>query len=48
MPSSIVINRPREAYRITISVQKVVINQPLPDKQFELAIPTDYKVQTLQ
>ena len=48
MPSSIVINRPREAYRITISVQKVVINQPLPDKQFELTIPSDYKVQTLQ
>jgi hypothetical protein len=48
MPSSIVIYRPREAYRITISVQKVVINQPLPDKQFELTIPSDYKVQTLQ
>lgn len=48
MPSSIVIERPREAYRITISVQKVVIDQPLPDKQFELTIPSDYKVQTLQ
>jgi outer membrane lipoprotein-sorting protein len=29
-------------------VQKVLINQPLPDKQFELEIPKDYKVQTLQ
>jgi hypothetical protein len=48
MPSSIVIQRPREAYQITISVQKVLINQPLPDKQFELEIPRDYKVQTLQ
>jgi hypothetical protein len=48
MPSSIVIQRPREAYQITISVQKVLINQPLPDKQFELKIPSDYKVQTLQ
>jgi hypothetical protein len=48
MPSSIVIQRPREAYQITISVQKVIVNQPLPDKQFELAIPSDYKVQTLQ
>jgi hypothetical protein len=48
MPSSIVIQRPREAYQITISVQKVLINQPLPDKQFELEIPKDYKVQTLQ
>jgi hypothetical protein len=48
MPGSIVIQRPREAYQITISVQKVIINQPLPDKQFELEIPKDYKVQTLQ
>src|SRR5882757_4290515 len=37
MPSSIVIERPREAYRITISVQNVLINQPpLADKQFAL------------
>jgi hypothetical protein len=50
MPSSIVIQRPREAYQITITVQKVLINQqpPLPDKQFELKIPNDYKVQILQ
>jgi hypothetical protein len=48
MPGSIVIQRPRDSYQITISVQKVVINQPLPDKQFELTIPSDYKVQTLQ
>jgi hypothetical protein len=48
MPSSIVIDRPREAYRITISVQKVVANQPLGDEQFALKIPSDYKVQTLQ
>jgi hypothetical protein len=50
MPGSIVIQRPREAYQITISVQKVLVNQPggLPDKQFELRIPSDYKVQTLQ
>jgi hypothetical protein len=48
MPSSIVIERPREAFRITISVQKVVVNQPLGDEQFELKIPSEYKVQTLQ
>ena len=35
MPSSIVIHRLREAYQITISVQKVVVNQPLADEQFE-------------
>ena len=48
MPSSIVIERPREAFRITISVLKVVVNQPLGDEQFELKIPSEYKVQTLQ
>jgi len=48
LPSSIVIERPREAFRITISVQKVVVNQPLGDEQFELKIPSDYKVQNLQ
>jgi hypothetical protein len=48
LPSSIMIERPRESYRITISVQKVVVNQPLGDEQFVLKIPSDYKVQTLQ
>ncbi len=48
MPSSIMIERPRESYRITINVQKVVVNQPLGDEQFVLKIPSDYKVQTLQ
>jgi outer membrane lipoprotein-sorting protein len=48
LPSTIVIERPREEYRITISVQKVVLNQRLGDEQFALKIPPDYKVQTLQ
>jgi hypothetical protein len=47
MPSTIVIERPREAYRITITVQKVVLNQPLGDEQFALKIPPAYKVENL-
>jgi outer membrane lipoprotein-sorting protein len=47
MPSSIVIERPREAFRITITVQKVVLNQPIKDDNFVLKIPPDYKVQNL-
>jgi outer membrane lipoprotein-sorting protein len=47
MPESITIDRPRESYKITITVQKVVANQPLNDEQFALKIPSDYKVQTL-
>jgi hypothetical protein len=48
MPSTIVIERLREAFRITITVQKVVLNQTLGDEQFVLKIPADYKVQTLE
>ena len=48
MPGEIIIQRPREAYQITITVQKVTVNTPLGDEQFELKIPSDYKVQTLQ
>jgi hypothetical protein len=47
LPSTIMIQRPREAYQITITVQKVAVNQPLNDEQFALKIPPDYKVQTL-
>jgi len=47
MPSTITIQRPRESYQITITVQKVVVNQPLSDEQFALKVPSDYKVQTL-
>lgn len=48
LPGEITIQRPREAYQITITVQKVTVNTPLDDKQFELEIPSSYKVQTLQ
>lgn len=47
MPSTILIQRPRESYAITITLQKVVANQPLNDEQFALKIPPDYKVQKL-
>lgn len=47
MPNVITIDRPREAYQIRITVQKVVANQPLNDEQFALKIPSDYKVQNL-
>jgi hypothetical protein len=39
LPSTIMIQRPREAYQITITVQKVAVNQPLNDEQFALKIP---------
>ncbi len=48
MPGEIVIQRPREAYQITITVQSVIVNKPLSDEQFQFKIPSDYKVETLQ
>jgi outer membrane lipoprotein-sorting protein len=46
-PVTIDISRPLDEYRIRLSVEKLLINQPLPDKQFELTIPAGTKVQTI-
>jgi hypothetical protein len=47
-PGAITINRSLEELRITITVEKLVLNQPLADDQFELKVPVEYKVQKLQ
>jgi hypothetical protein len=47
-PGAITINRSLEELRITITVEKLVLNQPLADDQFELKVPPEYKVQKLQ
>jgi outer membrane lipoprotein-sorting protein len=46
-PVTIDISRPLDEYRIRLSVEKLLVNQPLPDKQFELTIPAGTKVQTI-
>jgi outer membrane lipoprotein-sorting protein len=46
-PSTITINRLLDEYKITLTVEKVTLNQPLADDQFELEVPKGYKVQTL-
>ena len=46
-PLTIDISRPIDGYRIRLSVEKLLVNQPLPDKQFELTIPQGTKVQTM-
>jgi len=46
-PSTITIDRPLEEYRITLTVEKVIVNLPLPDEQFEQTIPKGYKVQKM-
>ncbi|WP_158752275.1 DUF4292 domain-containing protein [Acidobacterium sp. S8] len=47
-PQSITIKRPLEEYQIVITFQQVTVNQPLPDNQFELAIPNGTQIQKLQ
>jgi outer membrane lipoprotein-sorting protein len=47
-PSVIRITRPLDKYEITITVEKLSINQPLTDDQFDLKIPEGTVVQTLK
>ena len=47
-PSTITINRTLQEYRIGLTVEKVIFNQPLPDDQFvPPKIPAGYKVQRM-
>lgn len=47
-PGTIVITRPLESGRITLTIQKVVSNQALTDDQFELKFPEGVPVKTLE
>jgi hypothetical protein len=46
-PSIITIDRPLEEYRITVTVEKVIVNVDLPDKQFDQTVPKGYKVEKM-
>jgi hypothetical protein len=47
-PATITINRPLDEYGITITVEKLVLNEPLKDETFELEVPKGYKLQKVQ
>jgi outer membrane lipoprotein-sorting protein len=47
-PGTITINRLLDELKITLTVEKLDLNQPLADDQFELKVPDDYKLQKLQ
>jgi hypothetical protein len=47
-PGTITINRLLDELKITLTVEKLDLNQPLADDQFELKVPADYKIQKLQ
>jgi outer membrane lipoprotein-sorting protein len=46
-PSTITIEQLLAEYKITMTVVKLVLNQPLADDQFELKVPTGYKVEKI-
>ncbi|MBT9331746.1 hypothetical protein [Paracidobacterium acidisoli] len=46
-PATITIERPLQEYQILISLQKLIVNQPLTDDQFELKIPPSTQIQNL-
>jgi hypothetical protein len=46
-PGTITIKRPLEQYQILITFQKLVVNQPLTDDQFQLTVPQGTPVQKL-
>ena len=47
-PGTITISRLLDEFRITLTVEKLELNQSLADDQFELKVPEDYKVETLK
>jgi hypothetical protein len=46
-PGSVTIKRPLEQYQIVLTIQKLQLDQPLADDQFELKIPEGVQVQRL-
>jgi hypothetical protein len=47
-PGSITIKRPLEEYQIVVTMQKLTVNLPLTDDQFELQIPEGTQVRKLE
>jgi outer membrane lipoprotein-sorting protein len=46
-PSTIVIQRPRDHYSLTVTIVKLTLNQKLEDDQFELKIPDNIPIQKM-
>lgn len=47
-PSTIEINRPLDAFRLNLTIEKITVNQPLPNEQFQMELPKGTKVEKLQ
>jgi outer membrane lipoprotein-sorting protein len=47
-PATITIYRPLDEFHVTLTVEKLTVNQPLSDDQFQLQIPAGVQVQDLK
>ncbi len=47
-PGTVTIKRPLEEYQIVLTIQKLVLNQPLTDAQFDLEVPEGAQIQKLE
>jgi outer membrane lipoprotein-sorting protein len=46
--STVTIKRPLEQYQVVLTIEKVVVNMPLSNDQFQIKIPEGTKIQTLE
>jgi hypothetical protein len=46
-PGIVTIKRPLDEYQIVLTIQKLVLNQPLAHDQFELKIPDGVQIKTV-
>jgi outer membrane lipoprotein-sorting protein len=47
-PSTVKIKRPQEDFEILLTVEKVTVNQPLTDDQFQIRIPEGTAIKNLE
>jgi hypothetical protein len=47
-PSTVLIKRPQEDFQIVLTVEKVSVNQPLTDDQFQIHIPEGTQIKNLE
>lgn len=47
-PTNIAINRPLDEFRLTLTIEKVTVNQPLSDDQFQIKLPTGVHIERVE
>lgn len=47
-PSTVVVKRPQEDYQVVLTLEKVTVNQPLTDDQFQIHIPDGTQIKALE